>query len=50
MNRTLCGIKHGMAIKLRKKNNSVEKKGFLYASFPPPSCQKQGKWKQKVES
>ena len=34
----------------KKENNSAEEEGFLYVSLPPPSCQKQGKWKQKVES
>ena len=29
----------------KKENISGEKKGFLYASLPPPFCQKQGKWK-----
>jgi len=24
----------------KKENNSAEKKGFLYASLPPTSCQK----------
>ena len=29
----------------KKRNYSVEKEGFLYSSLPPPSYQKQGKWK-----
>ena len=31
--------------KLRKKENTAEKKGFLYISLAPPSCQKQGKYR-----
>ena len=31
----------------KNENYSSEKEGFLYASLPPPFCQKQGKWKQR---
>ena len=27
----------------KQEHNSAEKEGFLYASLPPPSCQKQEK-------
>ena len=51
LNRVLCGIKHDSTPYLEKKeNNSAEKEGFLYASFPPPSCQKQGKWKHRKQN
>ena len=34
----------------KKENNSAEKEGVLYASLPPPSCQKQGIWKHRKKN
>ena len=48
--RTLCGINHGNGNLEKKENISGEKKGFLYASLPPPFCQKQGNWKHRKQN
>ena len=34
----------------KKEFNSAKKKGFPYASLPPPFCQKQGKWKHRKQN
>ena len=44
-------IKHGSTPYMEKKeNNSAEKEGFLNASLPPPSSQKQGKWNHRKQN
>ena len=47
LNRALCGITWQFNLLGKKENDSAEKDEFLSLSLflPPPSCQKQGKWK-----
>jgi len=48
LSRTLSGTKLGSTVhRKRKENNGAEREGSLYASLPPPFCQKKGKWKQR---
>ena len=46
----MWGKKWNYTILGKKENNSAEKEGVLYASLPPPSCQKQGIWKHRKKN